>query len=279
MEELSIKSFAKINIGLNIISKRDDGFHNLQTIFFPVSLHDIITIKKSENFSFGSNDTSISADANNLILKAHKLIENIIGKEINCQIHLQKNIPIGAGLGGGSSDAAAVLKGLNELYSLGIERTKLSQIALELGSDVPVFLEKLPAYAESRGEKIFPVRIQAEGYLLIVNPGIHISTRWAFERITPKSPKVSLKDLIRNEEVRVDDLIKYATNDFEPIIFQEYPQIKEIKIRMENFDARFSSMTGTGSTIFGFFNDEEAANQAELFFKCNNYFTYLQKLS
>lgn len=279
MDELSIKSFAKINIGLNIISKRDDGFHNLQTIFFPLSLHDIITVKKSENFSFHSNDTSISADTNNLILKAHKLIENFIGKEINCQIHLQKNIPIGAGLGGGSSNAASILKGLNELFLLKIEYSKLKKLALELGSDVPLFLETLPAYAESRGEILRPIKISISGYLLVVNPGIHISTKWAFGKITPRQPKIRLRDLIKYEEIKFDDLAKYATNDFEPIVFREYPQIEEIKIRMENFDARLSLMTGTGSTVFGFFSDEEAANQAEQFFKCKNYFTYLQKLN
>ncbi len=279
MDGLSINSFAKINIGLNIISKRDDGFHNLQTIFFPLSLHDIITIKKSENFSFHSNDASISADKNNLILKAHKLIENFIGKKINCQIHLQKNIPIGAGLGGGSSNAASILKGLNELFLINIEYSKLKKLALELGSDVPLFLETLPAYAESRGELLRPIKISVSGYLLVVNPGIHISTKWAFGKITPRQPKISLRDLIKYEEIKFDDLAKYATNDFEPIVFREYPQIEEIKIRMENFDARLSLMTGTGSTVFGFFNEEEDANQAELFFKCKNYFTYLQKLN
>ncbi|MFN3695716.1 MAG: 4-(cytidine 5'-diphospho)-2-C-methyl-D-erythritol kinase, partial [Ignavibacterium sp.] len=137
----------------------------------------------------------------------------------------------------------------------------------------------LPAYAESRGEILRPIKISVSGYLLVVNPGIHISTKWAFGKITPGKPQISLRDLIINEEIKFDDLAKYAKNDFEPIVFREYPQIEEIKIRMENFDARLSLMTGTGSTVFGFFKDEEAAYQAEQFFKCKNYFTYLQKLN
>ncbi len=279
MEELNIKSFSKINIGLNIISKRVDGFHNLQTIFFPLSLHDSITIRKSENFSFSSSDKSLSEDKNNLIIRAHDLIEQTSGKKINCHIHLQKNIPIGAGLGGGSSNAAGILKGLNELFSLKIDNSKIKVLALQLGSDVPLFLEKLPAYAESRGEVLLPVRISFNGYLLIVNPGIHISTKWAFSKITPKLPEVSLKELIKGDEIDFNVLAKYGTNDFEQVIFEEYPQIREIKMRMLNFDSKLSMMTGTGSTVFGFFDDKESAYQAEQFFKCKNYFTYLQRVS
>lgn len=279
MQELSIKSFAKINIGLNIISKRDDGFHNLQTIFFPLSLHDLITIRKSNQFIFTSNHKELANDKNNLIIRAHNLIEKTCGKNLSCEIHLQKNIPIGAGLGGGSSNAASVLKGLNELFSLGIDSSKLSSIALELGSDVPLFLTKLPAYAESRGEKLIPIRLDVKGFLLIVNPGIHVSTKLAFSRITPKSPSKSLKDLIVNGEIKFEDLIRYASNDFEEIVFEEFPEIKEIKVRMIQFGSKLSLMTGTGSTVFGFFYDEEAAYQTELFFKCKNYFTYLERLN
>lgn len=279
MQELSIKSFAKINLGLNIISKRDDGFHNLQTIFFPISLHDIITIKKSDRFAFTTNDINLLNDKNNLIIKAHQLLERFVGRELSCEIHLQKNIPIGAGLGGGSSNAANVLKALNELFSLEIDTIKLSGLALQLGSDVPLFLTKLPAYAESRGEILYPIKLEVKGFLLIVNPAIHISTRSAFSKIIPKLPEHSLKDLIKNNEIKFEELVKHATNDFEAIVFEEFPVIKNIKERMLQFGSVFSQMTGTGSTVFGFFDEEEQAHQAELFFKCKNYFTYLEQLS
>jgi 4-diphosphocytidyl-2-C-methyl-D-erythritol kinase len=279
MQELNIKSYAKVNLGLNIISKRDDGYHNLQTIFFPISLHDLIKIRKSDHFNFSTNDKQLANDKNNLIIKAHHLIEKSTGRQLNCEIHLIKNIPVGAGLGGGSSNAASILKGLNELFSLEIDKTKLSSLALELGSDVPLFLEKLPAYAESRGEKLFPVKLLIKGFLIIVNPGIHVSTKFAFDKITPKEPKKSLKELIIQNEIRFEDLIKYATNDFEEIVFAEFPSIKEIKERMLHFGSVFSIMTGTGSTVIGIFDDEDAVNQAELFFKCKNYFTFLERLN
>lgn len=279
MQELSIKSFAKINLGLNIISKRDDGFHNLQTIFFPISLHDIITIKKSDRFAFTTNDINLLNDKNNLIIKAYQLLERFVGRELSCEIHLQKNIPIGAGLGGGSSNAANVLKALNELFSLEIGTVKLSGLALQLGSDVPLFLTKLPAYAESRGEILYPIKLEVKGFLLIVNPAIHISTRSTFSKIIPKLPEHSLKDLIKNNEIKFEELVKHATNDFEAIVFEEFPVIKNIKERMLQFGSVFSQMTGTGSTVFGFFDEEEQAHQAELFFKCKNYFTYLEQLS
>lgn len=279
MQELSIKSFAKINLGLNIISKRDDGFHNLQTIFFPIRLHDIITIKKSDRFAFTTNDINLLNDKNNLIIKAHQLLERFVGRELSCEIHLQKNIPIGAGLGGGSSNAANVLKALNELFSLEIDAVKLSGLALQLGSDVPLFLTKLPAYAESRGEILYPIKLEVKGFLLIVNPAIHISTRSAFSKIIPKLPEHSLKDLIKNNEIKFEELVKHATNDFEAIVFEEFPVIKNIKERMLQFGSVFSQMTGTGSTVFGFFDEEEQAHQAELFFKCKNFFTYLEQLS
>ncbi len=279
MQELNIKSPSKINIGLNIISKRDDGYHNLETIFYPLSLSDEILIIKSEKFHFTSDDKSLQSDDNNLVTRAHRLTENFTNEKLNCKIILRKHIPIGAGLGGGSSNAAAILKGLNELFELRISKEKLKELALQLGSDVPLFLEQLPAFAESRGEIIRPVKINFSGYVLIVNPGIHISTKWAFTKIAPKTPDKSLKVLIKKNTIDFNDLIRYASNDFENVVFKEFPQIKEIKERFLQFGSCLSLMTGTGSTVFGFFEDEESVYQAELFFKCKNYFTYLEKVS
>ncbi len=279
MQELNIKSPSKINIGLNIISKRDDGYHNLETIFYPLSLSDEILIIKSEKFHFTSDDKSLQSDDNNLVMRAHRLTENFTNEKLNCKIILHKHIPIGAGLGGGSSNAAAILKGLNELFELRISKEKLKELALQLGSDVPLFLEQLPAFAESRGEIIRPVKINFSGYFLIVNPGIHISTKWAFTKIAPKTPDKSLKVLIKKNTIDFNDLIRYASNDFENVVFKEFPQIKEIKERFLQFGSCLSLMTGTGSTVFGFFEDEESVYQAELFFKCKNYFTYLEKVS
>lgn len=276
MQELNINSPSKINIGLNIISKREDGYHNIETIFYPLKLSDKLIIKRSDSFKFISDDKSLEENTNNLILKAHKVLEQFSSEKLNCEIILHKRIPIGAGLGGGSSNAAAILKGLNELFTLNINNEELKKLALNIGSDVPLFFEKLPAYAESRGEILKHVNIKFNGYLLIVNPGIHISTKWAFGKIIPQRPEKSLKELIKTDEILFEDLITYARNDFEQIVFKDYPQLAEIKSRMIQFGAKLSLMTGTGSTVFGFFEDEEAAHQTELFFKCMNYFTYLQ---
>ncbi len=275
MDRLSIKSYAKINIGLNILSKRDDGFHNLETIFYPINLHDELLIEKSDHFSFTSNDNELENDKSNLIIKSHNKLEKYFDKKFDVKIILTKKIPIGAGLGGGSSNAAASISGLLKLFNLSIPENDLNAITLSLGSDVPFFINPVPSFAESRGEILTPINLKINKHLLVVNPGIHISTKWAFGLIKPENPKVSLKSILRKNSIQLEDLL-FATNDFEKIVFNHFPEIKEIKMMMLKFNSVFSLMTGTGSTVWGFFEDEESANQAELYFKCKNYFTYLQ---
>jgi len=276
MEKLIFKSNAKINLGLNIVSKRKDGFHNLETIFYPINLFDEITFTKSNNFSFTSSDTNLNKETTNLIIKSKEALESYFGIEIPVDIFLKKNIPIGAGLGGGSSNAASTLLALINLYNLQIEPQHLQKIALKLGSDVPYFLNPVPSFAESRGEILSPINLTLDKYLLVVNPGIHISTKWAFNQITPKQPLTSLKSLTNYSKIDIENLMSFASNDFEKIVFDHFPEIKEIKEKMMQFDAVFSMMTGTGSTVWGMFDDEEAAFQTELYFKCKNYFTYIQ---
>lgn len=275
MNKLNLKSFAKINIGLNILSKRDDGFHNLETIFFPIKLYDELLIEKSDKFLFSSNDVLLNNDKSNLIIRSHQMLEKYFDRKFGVKISLTKKIPIGAGLGGGSSNAAATLNGIISLFKLSIPQSDLNEIALSLGSDVPFFLNPVPSFAQSRGEILTPVNLQINKYLLIVNPGIHISTKWAFGLIKPENPVLSLKSILNKNSIQIDDLL-FAKNDFEKIVFENYDEIKEIKMKMLKFDSVFSLMTGTGSTVWGFFEDEEAAHQAELYFKCKNYFTYLQ---
>lgn len=276
MEKLILKSNAKINLGLNIVSKREDGFHNLETIFYPINLFDEITFTKSNNFSFISSDQTLNKEQTNLIIRSKEELERYFRKELLVEIVLKKNIPIGAGLGGGSSNAASTLLALIKLFNIQIETKQLQDIALKLGSDVPYFLNPVPSFAESRGEILSPINLRLDKYLLIVNPGIHISTKWAFNQITPKQPLTSLKSLINYSKIEIEDLMSFASNDFEKIVFDHFPEVKEIKDKMIEFDAVFSMMTGTGSTVWGMFDDEEAAYQTELYFKCKNYFTYIQ---
>ena len=276
MDNLVVPSFAKINLGLNIISKRDDGFHNLETIFYPLKLSDVISIKKSMSFSFESNDKNLLNDNSNLIIRAKESLEKFLDEKLEVNIFLSKNIPIGAGLGGGSSNAAATLLGFTKLFDIQISQNELQKIALNLGSDVTFFLNPVPSYAESRGEILTPLNLKINKYILIVNPGIHISTKWAFSLITPKQPQISLKTLVGKNLIDIEEVLDLATNDFENKVFDHYPSIKEIKDKMIEFGAISSKLTGTGSTVWGIFDEEEPAYQTELYFKCKNYFTYIE---
>jgi 4-diphosphocytidyl-2-C-methyl-D-erythritol kinase len=276
MDNLVVPSFAKINLGLNIISKRDDGFHNLETIFYPLRLSDEISIKKSMSFSFESNDKNLLNDNSNLIICAKESLEKFLDEKLEVNIFLSKNIPIGAGLGGGSSNAAATLLGFTKLFDIQISQNELQKIALNLGSDVTFFLNPVPSYAESRGEILTPLNLKINKYILIVNPGIHISTKWAFSLITPKQPQISLKTLVGKNLIDIEEVLDLATNDFENKVFDHYPSIKEIKDKMIEFGAISSKLTGTGSTVWGIFDEEEPAYQTELYFKCKNYFTYIE---
>lgn len=274
MNRIVIKSPAKINIGLNIIRKREDGFHDLETIFYPLLLSDEIEMEKADSFRFESNSKLLIQINNNLIIRSKEILEKFSGKKFNVKVFLEKRIPIGAGLGGGSSNAAATLKALIKLFNLKIQRNDLYDLALKLGSDVPFFLNPLPCFAESRGEIITPVHLQIANPILIVNPGIHISTKEAFEKVKPKKVKQSLKSLINKSAVSVSDLKSIAKNDFENYVFKTYPEIKEIKKELVASGAELAMMTGTGSTVFGIFTNLQKARSAKYIFE-KDYFTYL----
>ena len=277
MNEIVVKSPAKINIGLNIINKREDGFHNLETIFYPINLFDEIRFTKSDKFSFNSNDDNLNKEKTNLIIKAKESLENYFNIQLPVNIFLEKHIPIGAGLGGGSSNAASTISALIKLFDLDIDSVTIGRFALNLGSDVPFFINPVSSFAESRGEVLSSIKLKLDKYLLIVNPGIHIATKWAFGLMKPAQPKNSLKTFIGKSEISIDEVMRFASNDFEKIVFEHFPEIKEIKEKMLYFGANYSMMTGTGSTVWAMFDDEETAFQTELFFKCKNYFTFIQE--
>ncbi|HEX7357176.1 MAG TPA: 4-(cytidine 5'-diphospho)-2-C-methyl-D-erythritol kinase [Ignavibacteriaceae bacterium] len=276
MDSILLNSPAKINIGLNIINKRSDGFHNLETIFYPLNLFDELHFSKSDEFNFKSNDQNLTNDKSNLICRAIHLLENEFNLNLKVKVNLKKNIPIGAGLGGGSSNAASTLLAVAKLFELEIDKKQLVELALKLGSDVPYFLNPVPAFAELRGENIIPLDLNIDNYLLIVNPGIHISTKWAFGLIKPEQPKISLKSLLDKTRIDINELMRIAKNDFEKIVFDHFPEIREIKQNLLSFGALFSMMTGTGSTVWAMFDDKELAHQSELYFKGKNYFTFVQ---
>ena len=275
MIKIVIKSPAKINFGLNIVAKREDGFHNIETIFYPIELHDVITFEKAAEFSFTCNNKEIQTDENNLVIKALRLVEQLIKREIAVSITLEKNIQLGAGLGGGSSNAAHTLLSINELFELQINKETLNKFALQLGSDVPFFLHPGPSFATSRGEILSPIDFEITKPILLVNPGIHISTKWAYQNITPKTPKFQLSKLRSNADNEIASLNGKVVNDFENTAFAAHPQLAEIKKTMSEFKAEFVLMSGSGSTMFGIFPDNNSAQEAQLFFS-KTYFTYLQ---
>ncbi|MFA7288801.1 MAG: 4-(cytidine 5'-diphospho)-2-C-methyl-D-erythritol kinase [Melioribacteraceae bacterium] len=259
-EYIELKAPAKINIGLKVVSKRDDGFHNLYTFFYPIyGLSDILSFKKNNADYFISNDPAIKDDESNLIIKAKRLIEKKVSIILKTEITLQKNIPMGAGLGGGSSDAAATLISLNELFSLNIPYNELIEMALELGSDVPFFIKAKPSIGQLRGELLNQVEVEIDRFILIVNPNIHISTAEAFRHIIPSESNWDYKNIIEEERFNFSKLQKETVNDFEEFVFGKHPEIKVIKDIMISNGSHFSMMSGSGSTVYGFFDSRESA--------------------
>ena len=274
MDKITVNSPAKINIGLRIIGKRKDGYHNLETIFYPLLLADVISFEKNEKTILETDSDELKQAKENLIIKAKDIIENYTGEKMNVRINLQKNIPLGAGLGGGSSNAAATLKSLNTLFNLNCNYETLAELALKLGSDVPYFLNPIACFATSRGEKIKNISLSLSNPILLVNPGINISTKWAFDQVTVVKDKDTLQKLANLEVLTVNDIKQFATNDFEEIVFAEYPEIRILKEELYSLGAAFVMMTGTGSTLYGIFSNLQKANLAQDHYK-TKYFTFL----
>ena len=264
---------AKINLGLNIVSQRNDGFHNLETIFYPINLKDGLEITNSnsnEQYQLFQTGIKIDGDpSSNIVIKALELVRNHSKVNIpNIDIHLLKKIPTGAGLGGGSSDAAFMLKLLNENYQIGLSNNELVELALQIGADCPFFLYNKPAFASGIGNQLEPINLDLSGmYLLIVKPDVFISTKEAYSMITPKTPTLSLKDIVNRPLNEWKELMK---NDFEDSIFKKYPQICKIKQQLYELGATYASMSGSGSSLYGIFNKKP--NFQKLF---SNNFTWL----
>lgn len=275
MKRIIIKSPAKINFGLNIVEKREDGFHNIETIFYPLELADTITFDKSTGFSFESSLKSLETDSSNLIIRALRMIEKHIGRNLNVDIKLEKTIPLGAGLGGGSSNAAHTLLSLNELFELNIHHNIIKEMALNLGSDVPFFLKPIPSFATSRGEVLEAIDFEFNKSLLLINPGIHISTKWAYDNISVKKPIKSLIDIVKTKFASFDKFENLIVNDFEKIALASYPQLISLKALLYELGAEFALMSGSGSTFFAIFSDSEKAEAAQKYFDLS-YFTFLQ---
>lgn len=242
----------KINLGLRILRKRDDGYHDLETLFYPLPIRDVLEINRDTQLNFTSYGISIPGEAaNNLCLKAWQLLKTDFPDLPFVHIHLYKNIPIGAGLGGGSSDGAFTLQGLNRQFNLGLASDQLIQYAAKLGSDCPFFILNTPSIGGGRGEKLEPNPIDLSGYkFVLVDPGVHISTAQAFSRCTPNATGPSIKDILGN---RVETWPGQLINDFEEPVFQLHPQLRAIKELLYAHGAAYAALTGSGSSLFGIF--------------------------
>ena len=247
----------KINLGLRITQKRADGFHALETVFYPITLTDALEIiiepeTSAAPITFTSSGLTINGDpSDNLCFKAYGLLKKDYPTIPNIKMHLHKKIPMGAGLGGGSSDGAFTLVALNQLFNLQLSEQALLDYALQLGSDCPFFILNTPAFATGRGEILTPTTVNLNGYsIIIVNPGIAISTKLAFSLITPKIQETNLAAIIQQPiSTWKDELI----NDFEQPIFNSFPELANIKETLYQKGAVYVSMTGTGSTVYGIF--------------------------
>ncbi len=246
----------KINIGLHIVGKRADGYHNLETVFYPLPIYDcleIITLPDNNTLPIltTSGLAVDGAATDNICIKAWKLIKKKHNVLPAVAMHLHKAIPLGAGLGGGSADGAFMLRMLNEKYNLQISEPQLLQYALELGSDCPFFTLNKPAFATGRGEVLQPVSIDlSTWYLVIINPAIHVNTGWAFGQLHVQPPALPLLQAVQQPVATWKDTI---VNDFEKAVAAQYPAIAEIKNRLYGQGAVYASMTGSGSTVFALF--------------------------
>ena len=245
----------KINLGLSITEKRPDGYHNLETVFYPVALEDALEIRTNleaqQKFTLHQHGMEIAGNPeNNLVVKAYLLLD----KEFHLppvEIHLYKHIPSGAGLGGGSSDAAFMLKLLNEHYNLQLSDNQLEDYAATLGADCAFFIKNTPTYAEGIGNIFSPIELSLKGYrIMIVKPDVFVSTREAFANIRPHRPEYPVREVIRRPVAEWKDTL---INDFEASVFPQYPVIGEIKEELYHQGAIYASMSGSGSSVFGLF--------------------------
>lgn len=245
---------AKINIGLNITERRPDGYHNLETIFYPINLKDALEVVKSDKLSFTSSGIDIPGrvEDNLCVMGYHMLKKDFDLPPV--KIHLHKNIPIGAGLGGGSADAAFFIKLMNEEFKLGLSVQQMTAYARRLGADCAFFIENKPVYAFEKGDEFENIRLDLSAYkIVLVMPPVHVSTGEAYGGVKPTPVKDSLFDLI-NEPIT--EWRKKIKNDFETSIFKNHVEIRGVKAALYQAGAIYASMSGSGASVFGIFDHE-----------------------
>ena len=249
---------AKINLGLNIVEKRPDGYHNLETVFYPINLQDALEVnllEGEEEFSLKVSGVPIEGEpVNNLVVKAYRLLKKDYPEMPAIDIHMYKHIPTGAGLGGGSADAAFMIKLLNDKFKLNLSIEKMEEYAAILGADCAFFIQNKPVFATGIGNIFEPIQLSLKGYyLVLVKPDIFVSTKDAFAHIIPTQPTQSLKEIIR---MPVETWRATMKNDFEDSVFQKFPEIAAIKDKLYDLGAVYASMSGSGSSVYGIFREQ-----------------------
>lgn len=242
----------KINLGLNVIQKRADGYHELESVFYPMGWTDALEIIKADKFQFTSTGIAVPGDTDqNLVVKAFRKIQAIYNIEKEVAIHLHKVIPTGAGLGGGSADAVFAIKLVSELFNLQIPLERQLSIAAELGSDCPFFVHNTPCIVTGRGDILKPISLDlSHWHFVVVHPGIHVATADAFAGIRPSRHAASVNEIVLKPVTSWKDTL---VNDFEKTVFAKFPEIQKLKESMYRQGAVYTSMSGSGSAVFGMF--------------------------
>jgi len=245
---------AKINLGLHVLSKRRDGFHDIETVFYPVGVCDALEIVPATAGNTTFTQTGVPVDGkpeDNLVVKAYNLLKKDFDLP-EIAIYLRKQIPTGSGLGGGSSDAAFMIKLLNDFAGLGLPVSRMEEYAGRIGADCPFFIQNKPVFAKEKGNVFSPVEILLQPFhIVIVKPSVSVSTKEAYAQIEPRQPAVPLKEIIR---LPANEWKNHLINDFEAGVFVKYPEIRDIKQRLYNEGAIYASMSGSGSAVFGIFD-------------------------
>lgn len=272
-----LRSKSKINLGLKVLNKRSDGLHNIVTIFQEVDFGDKIQLVKHKTGCQIKSDVDwIPIDNSNICHKAYSALCHELNQDFGVKISLEKRIPVGSGIGGGSANAATTLIGLNSLYNLGLNDKKLESIAVNIGADVPFFIRGGTQIGQETGGKLSPITKKLEAAVLLVIPRLSISTEWAYSQLKNKlkSDNSILKfaDLMRKGFLS----FKFFENDFEKIVIPAYPEIGSIKNKLLDSGAKFASLSGSGSTVFGIFDDNVFAKKAESYFR-NSHLTILTR--
>lgn len=268
------KPNCKINLGLHVVAKRADGYHNIETIFMPIGLCDELEIEKSSELRFWQEGIEVDCAAEeNICIKAYRMMQQDFGQIGQITMNLRKNIPFGAGLGGGSSDGAFTIKMLNELYELGMSDDAMQQYAARLGADCTFFIGNQTSYAYGIGNKLEPIvggkelmRQLSGKTLVVVKPEAKVSTADAYRGIVPKSPTVDLREAIRQP---IEEWRNLIVNDFEKTVFAKYPEIETLKKELYNRGALYASMSGSGSALFALFDGNPMEEMPYEIYRCS----------